>query len=289
MACPVTQLQNIRFKDITVMMLSIDPNRVLVQWKLEPTTQNLKNLKFYVDRGESPSDYEQIAGPLSPYGLYEYVDTTANLLDLNKVYYYRVRAAEEVNGVTKQTFTSGETTWDGNLDPVGLYVVEEHYFYLRWVVGVPVLIYKKIHDGAYCTNCWDNILKKVTLANCQVCYGTGRVDGYYPPMEAWMSLEPDPKMEQVVDWGIRQSSQTDILFINYPLLTPDDLVIELKPNRIFKVENVRYPEKNRTTLLQMCRLNAVNQSDIEYKIQVPEDVRRRLVAELEEREKEREF
>jgi hypothetical protein len=53
MTCGQTQLKNIRFKSLSVMVLSIEhTSRVLVRWQLEPTAQNLRNLKFFVDRGE---------------------------------------------------------------------------------------------------------------------------------------------------------------------------------------------------------------------------------------------
>lgn len=291
MICGTSQLRNISFKSISVMVLNIEHiSRVLIRWGLTPTSQNLTNLKFYVDRGESPENFQQLnATGLSAAGLYEYVDQTGVLLDLNKLYYYRVRAVEEVGGVALQTFTSSMTTWDGDLDLVQLYINEEHYYKFRWVTGVPAMVYKKKHDGVYCPECWDKILKRATKSNCHTCYGTGKLGGYYDPIEVWMEFEPDPKAEQVADWGIKQISQTDILAVNYPILTPDDLIVELKPNRFWKVENVRYPEKNRTITLQMARLNAVYPSDIEYKIEVPEDRRRELVSELEAREKEREF
>ena len=292
MTCTSTQLKGLRFKSISVMILSIEHiSRVLVRWKLEPTAQDLRNLRFYVDRGESPTALEQLNGVgITATDLQEYVDYSVNIKDLDKVLYYRVRAVEQSpDGVALQTFTSAETTWDGDLDLVGLYVNEEHLFEMRWVDGVPAMVFKKIHDGVYCPECWDPILKRVTKSTCRTCYGTGRSGGYYPPMDAWMKFEPDPKMEQVAEWGKRQTSQTDIMFTNYPLLTPDDIIVELKPNRFWKVENVRYPEKNRTILLQMARLNAVNPSDVEYKITVPEDRRRLLVDQMESREKEREF
>jgi len=291
MSCTSEQLKNISFSDISVIILSIDQeSRVLISWKLQPTSQNLKNLKFYVDRGESPTEFTQLnTVGLSPFGLYEYVDLTANTFDINKVYYYRVRAVEELNGLTVQTFTSIETTWDGNLDFVGMYVVEEHLFELRWVDGIPAMIYKKIRDGEYCTECWDTVLKRVTKSNCRTCYGTGRTGGYYPPYEAWMKFESDPKVEQVADWGRRQMGQTDILFTNYPLLSVDDIIVELKPNKFWKVERVTTPEKNRTTVLQMARLNQVNPADIEYKIEVNEARRKVLCEQMASREKEREF
>lgn len=292
MSCDTTQLKGLRFKNISVIILTIEHiSQVLVRWSLEPTAQDLRNLRFYVDRGESPTAFEQLnAEGLPANGLYEFVDQTANLYDLNKVLYYRVRAVEQSpEGLPLQTFTSQETTWDGDLDLIGLYINEEHYFEMRYVDGVPAMIFKKIHDGTYCPDCWDTVLKRVTRSNCRTCYGTGRLGGYYPPMDAWMKFEPDPKMEQIAEWGKRQVGQTDIMFTNYPLLTPDDIIVELKPNRFWKVESVRYPEKNRTILLQMARLNAVSTSDVEYKINVPEDRRRALCDQMESREKEREF
>lgn len=291
MTCTPT-LRNLKFKGLSVMVLTIEhTSRVLVRWQLEPTSQNLQSVRFFVDRSENPLNFQQLnADGISPYALSEYVDETANLIDLNKIYYYRVRAVElGPQGQSLQTFTSPHTTWDGDLDLVGIYINEEHYFKFRWVTGVPVMIYKKRHDGTYCPNCWDKVLKRSTKSNCTVCYGTGKVGGYYTPVETWMEFEPDPKVEQVVEWGLKQPSQSEVMALGYPLLTPDDLIVELKPNRFWKIENVRYPEKSRTVTLQMAKVNAVYPSDVEYRIQVPEDRRRALVDQLEAREKEREF
>src|SRR5688572_9350229 len=157
------KLKNIRFKQVSVTVLSIEHIcRVLITWELEPTAQNLKDLKFFVDRGESPSEFNQLdAVPVSANALYQYVDFTANLVDLDKIYYYRVRGVEYQGSTPVQTFTSEPTTWDGDLDLVGLYVVEEHLFKHRYVDGVPTMIFKKRHDGVYCPTCWDPVLKRI--------------------------------------------------------------------------------------------------------------------------------
>lgn len=286
------KLRNLKFKPISVMVLSTNPGRMLIRWELEPTAQDLRNLRFFVDRGESPTELHQLQatseGVLAT-EVQEFVDYTPNLLDLHKVYYYRVRAVEFSGNTPVQTFYSEPSTFDGNLDLVALYVVEEHIFLHRWVSGVPAMIYKKKRDGQYCPECWDTVLKRVTKSNCTTCYGTGKLGGFYPPVEAWMNFEPDPKVAQVAEWGARQTSQTDIQYTNYPLLSDGDVIVELKPNKFWKVSNVRYPEKNRTLMLQIVRLDAVNSSDIEYKVEVSEDKRRELVKQLEDREKEREF
>lgn len=284
-------LKRIEFEEISVTVLSIEHlSRVRVGWKLAKSAQNLSRLRFFIDRGESPSEMKQLnATPLTNGDLPEYVDETPNLKDLNKIYYYRVRAVEYDNGVPVQTFTSKETTWDGDLDLVGIYVVDEHDFAMRWVFGVPAMVFKKRHDGTYCPECWDKVLKRVTKSQCLTCYGTGKVGGYYPPIDVWMSFEPDPKVDQVTEWGRRQPTQTDIMFTNYPLLGVDDIILELKPNRFWKVSNVRGPEKNRTVMLQFARLDAVNPSDVEQRLEVPLDRKLALLADAEKREKEREF
>ncbi len=284
-------LRRIEFEEVSVTVLSIEYiPRVRIGWRLSKSAQNLSRLRFFIDRGESPSELHQLnAKPLTIGDLPEYIDFTTSLFDLNKIYYYRVRAVEYEGDTPVQTFKSHETTWDGDLDLVGIYVVEEHLFKFRYVSGAPALIYKKRHDGAYCSECWDTVLKRVTKSNCLTCYGTGRVSGFYPPIEAWMDFEPDPKVEQVTDWGKRQPNQTDIMFTNHPLLNTDDLILELKPNRFWKISNVRGPEKNRTVMLQFARLDAVNPSDIEQRLDVPQDRKLALLADAEEREKEREF
>lgn len=284
------QLKNIRFLNCSATVLSIEHlSRVHISWQLEPTAQNLSSLRFFVDRGESPVELKQVSNEILPNTRYEWVDETAQLRDFEKIYYYRVRAVELVSGCPAQTFYSEVFTWEGKPDLVALYVVEEHLFAHRFVYGIPTMIYQKRHDGIYCPECWDEVMKRSTKSSCKTCFGTGKQQGYYPPIEAWAALEPDPKTVDIADWGKRQPGQTDMQFTNYPILRTDDLVVELKPNILWKVVNVRMAEKNRTIMLQVCRLSAVNRSDIEHAIQIPEDRRLALVAQLEEREKEREF
>lgn len=284
-------LQELRFQPLDVTVLNTGSlSRVLVKWTLEPTAQDLRNLFFFIDRGESPFSMRQLnANGVPASALREYVDFTANLYDLQKVYYYRVRAVEFAGANPVQTFTSSVQTWDGTLDLVGIYVVEEHLFLHRYVAGIPSLIFKKRREGPRCPQCWDPVLKRVTSSKCATCYGTGIVGGYYAPIEGWIDYEPDPKMMQIAEWGMVQPNQTNIVFTNYPLLSVDDLVLELKINKFWKVSRIQAAEKNRSSMLQFARVDAVNPSDIEYKIPVPEERRKHLVAELARRDMEREF
>lgn len=285
------KLRDLKFLPISVQVLSVERiSRVLIKWDLAPTAQNLKDFKFFVDRGESPSEFKQLnTTGLPAVGLREFVDLTANLLDLQKVYYYRVRGVEFIGTTPVQTFTSAVSTFKGDLDLVGIYVVDEHLFLERWVAGVPVMIFKKRRDGGRCPECWDSVLQRVTSSNCETCYGTGKLGGFYPPIESWMLVEPDPKVVQVAEWGRAQPNQTDIQFTNYPLLSVDDVIVEMQLDRRWKISNIRQPEKNRSAMLQVMRVSAINPTDVEYRVAVDEDRRSALVAELMARNKETEF
>jgi len=173
---------------------------------------------------------------------------------------------------------------------VALYIVEEHEFEHEFVDGVPVAIFKKMTEGEKCQSCWDKVMKKVTRSNCKECHGTGFTGGgYFPPVMSWMKFEPDPKIVQIADWGEKQIRQTDIQFTNFPLFSVGDIIVELKPNRYFRVSNVRFTEKSRVVMLQVCRLDEINRSDIEYDLIIQDELREPLIQQLEDRRGETEF
>ena len=279
------KIKGIQFDKVSAQILSIEhTSRILIEWALEKTNQNISILDFNIYRGESVTELSKInADPIKGGTKYEYVDFTPKMINLDKRYYYQVIADEMLGGTVIQQFKSKIFSFEEGLDLVGLYVVEEHLFAHRHVYGMPSLIYKKYSEGARCPVCWDTVLKRSTRSNCTTCKGTGFSGGYYSPYEAWMDFNPDPKSAQIAEWGERNQNQTDIQFTNYPIIEVGDIIIELKTNRYWRVVNARDTEKNRSALLQVARLDEINRSDIEYRVEVPEDVRSRMVAELNER------
>jgi hypothetical protein len=285
-------LKNIRFKNVQADIRGIYRiSRVLIRWQLEPTAQNLKNLYFNVYRGEAETDMRQInTVPMPATGRNEFMDYTALLKDITKNYYYQVQAVElnPCNSTVLQTFKSELFDTGSDPDLVNIYIIEEHLFALQYVYGVPALIYTKKVEGFRC-DCWDEVLKRVTRSNCLRCKGVGFVGGYYPPVEGWIDFAPSPEQVVIADWGEKQAQQTDIQFTDYPNLQIGDIILQLKPFNFWRVENNRTTLKNQTTILQIARLNAVNRSDIEYTLDVPNDVMDRLLAELRVRELTPEF
>jgi hypothetical protein len=170
-----------------------------------------------------------------------------------------------------------------------LYIIEEHIYKHQYVTGVPCFIYKKKHDGSYCPECWDEVLKRVTKSNCKTCYGSGRIDGYYLPAEGWVEFGPRNEVAQVGMQGVIQPDKTSAEFTDYPVVRIGDLIREIRPNYIWRVTAIIQPEKSRTNLLQQFQLSAVNRSDIEYKLAYPEDHAKVLLDEFETRLRTPEF
>lgn len=287
------RLRNIRFKSVRARILSVEYiPRVLVSWEMEPTSQNLKNLRFFVDRGESPSDLRQLNAEGVHYDdRYEFIDYTASLYDAQKHYGYRVRAVEMdlSTGEALQEFSSEMVGTEGTLDPVGMYVVEEHLFKYRYVDGVPVLFYIKKNEGERCPECWDSVMKRVTKSSCKTCFGTGYLEGYYPPIDGWLNFGPQTQNAAVGTQGVTQPNKTQIDFTDWPNLRPGDVIFEIQNHLFWRVSSVVSPEKNRVPLLQQVQVNAINRSDIEYKLLMPKDRIETLLAELEARKLEPEF
>ena len=294
MAC-CGKLRNIKFEDASARILSVERiHRILVSWKLGPTAQRLDNLVFYVERSESSEEWQTLNGePISATNsIYEYVDYTPMLFDQHKNYYYRIKAVEldPSSGDPCQEFISDSFAVGRDIDHVSLYMIEELQFKYRYVSGVPILIYKKRRDGEACPVCWDPILKKVTRSNCQTCYGTGKLDGYYNPIEGWGDvLSPNVEQATIGQQGVIQPESRNMEFTNYPDIRVGDVIMEVEPHKFWYVTAKTSPTKSGIVITQSLQLTYVNRSDIEYKLPLPQDTISRLISELRERRDETEF
>ena len=284
-------LRNIAFSDVKIQVLALDRfPKILIRWELEKTTQNLKNLKFIIHRGESPEELKPISQEISHNSLYEYVDTDPAMRVNHKNYFYRIDAVEYRSNAIVQTFQSEIATWENQIDLVGLYIVEEHEFKYRYIGGQPVMIFKNRRDGAYCCECWDTVLKRPTKSNCQTCHGTGKQEGFFNPITTWMDLNPSPEVVTIAEFGEKGVGQRDGELTNYPLLDSRDIILDVVTNDRWRVESI-HPVLNRhqVVIRQLVRLSLINKTDIEYKMCVDEGLRKQLVDEFHEITQEREF
>jgi len=263
------------------------PSLTVVSWDFEPSVIPLNRYDIYIYRGESETEMPLLAGPIKAEMQDRYEDRTSRLLHSDRFYYYQVEA---VNKITGNKIRSEIVTMAGVQDVLGNYVVTEHNFLFREVIGLPCYVYKKQTKGtSRCSNCWDPVLKRTTKSMCNECHGTGftgyGIGGYYNPAYTWIDFSQEVKAQTVTQWGASNSNQSDIFMSNYPILSVGDLIIELTGGKVWKVFNVRETERRRTPMLQLARIDEMDKDSIEGKIisLVPDEIFQQAKRELNDR------
>lgn len=302
----------ITFKSINVYPLSKLPAKVLVKWEMfiDKTVQ-LQDYEFLVERdieaqdgrpgfqhvdidgkpledkfaAKDPRNLTPISRWIDGLDFRWFVDYTPHLKNLTNYSYYRVRCR---NKKTQEVVDSDVVTWQGELDLVGLYVVDEHNFLLEDAIGVPSLVYQRRHDGVLCS-CFDRIQQKRLVSNCKKCYGTNWLKGFYDPIDCFVDFSPNPKVSVIEQWGEVQPNETNMLLSNFPTVASGDLVREIETNRLWRVTMSTVTEKRRALMLQFARAAEVKPGDIEYSIPNDEKFTIVKVGELNTIKDKREF
>jgi len=213
----------------------------------------------------------------------DYSDVLKNLTHQST---YRVKCRHKK---TLEETISEQFAHEGNLDLVGLYIVDEHNFLLKDVTGVPSLIYQRRRGGIMCPKCYDPIQKKRTMSHCTSCYGTNWVGGFFNPIQSYVDFNPNPKNITISQWGEVQENETQALMSNFPSVVPGDIVRELPENRLWRVVLVTVTEKRRVQMLQFVRLSEIKPADVEYSIPNDERFQIKQLDEFDKIKKKTEF
>jgi len=301
----------IHFKKFTAQPLSRFPEKMLISWELLPNQADLSDFEFYIDRGEAQNqnpkinninidgtpwlppkpltdtiNLSQLAGPISALDFYQYVDYTATFWDFYKNQYYQIRTRQIS---TQEEFLSPVFTMDGELDVVGIYIVDEVNWLLEDTTGEPTYVHKRKSTGVPCQNCFDPVIKKRLVSNCPHCYGTNWEGGFYPQLTAYVDYSPSTNVVQLQDWGATQPNEINAMLSNWPQLRPGDVLRELRTQKLWRVERISETEKRRIPLIQYIRCKEINPEDIEYKIPYDLNTALKVIEEFEVARQRREF
>ena len=275
------------FKDLDIKVMGLSPNKVLVKWETEKTNIPLSRYTFTLQRSESQTvGFKNIyvSEGISPF---EYFDYEPILHNEYRRFYYRVRAK---NNETKKTLYSKISTWHGEPDLKCLEIIRRLDDLLEWRTGTPVFFFSEITQGTRCPECWDMATGRLLRADCPRCKGTGKIGGFAPPVLIWADLSPDAKVVQHGGWGETQPSQCDILLGNFPIIKSRDIIIESRERNVWSIgEMIRVVKPERVIIQQMARVDKVNRSDIEYTLEVPEELRSQALEQLNNRKKWKEW
>lgn len=192
-----------------------------------------------------------------------YYDAAADLIDRWSVPYYKL--VLNVDGVETEY---GPVRVDSEAGVQAKTLIRNMNTVLR-LSGIPVLVYQFLGSGERCPDCWDPILRKVTQSNCDSCFGRGVAGGYHSPILTLAQMGVETRQNIVTD-RLEQDATVEMLFSNYPVLRPKDLVYEIDRGTRYRVQQIFPAEHHRTLVNQTASGFAIQTTDIEHQLPIPD-------------------
>ena len=239
---------------------------LVINWTIAPTIETIGDYEFSIFRSNSPKGkYKTVVTGLTD--VFAYKDTSVALKNQWRKYWYKVRVTETA---TPANFIESDPfTQSAEPDAIALEIIRRNNILLdsdEFVGRSGYLLIRKTF-GQRCVGCWDFVMHRKTRDDCQECFNTGFVGGYFEPCLIRMSINPESEAVRQAQFEI-QPNQTAGWMSNYPLISPADIIIE-DSNKRWRVVNVRKTEKRRVVLKQIFQLTAINKTDVEYRFPVP--------------------
>lgn len=131
--------------------------------------------------------------------------------------------------------------------------------------------------GTFCTECRDHMTQEVVDPDCDNCFGTGFIPGYFPPMPCvFADVSPKARHEEL-DGGQSRGTVNDIVvqarMIVPPQLGEEDIWVARRSDQrwaVHKVQNVA--EIKGVAIVANVELRLMPYNDQIYTIQIPGQV-----------------
>lgn len=254
-------------KPTITQVLPVYPSHIYIQWNIEDKNSALGNVDILRSQSE--------AGPFNIIDTvdsteYSYSDSEANLLGLTRNYWYIIKAnsAHNASEYALSKPKTSEYELKGHRAKVARKARRDLKIQLERLNGVPIIILKRRSFGPRCTECFNPVTSDVMYSHCNTCYGTTYVDGYHDPVYSYGKLDPVVVQESVASGGPSQSAMTGLIITEYPVVEVNDLIIEVKTNRRFKVRQKIQSESSRVLVHQALQISELSRAGIEYDIPV---------------------
>jgi len=244
---------------------------LLVKFDITPTQESVNDYTFNIYRSLSPEDTSMFFCIAHNITETQYEDHGVNLMRFDTNYYYKVRANNVNTGESVMSNCYGHLyhTEPDNLAFIMLY---ENQRLLELINNDPVSVLLKRRLGVRCSNCWDSVRKQARLADCPVCYGTGVVGGYSAAISiriGYLTPFPGQQMGINTDRVSVEEAPVTAWTTNYPILQPDDVIVDSTHNYRFEIDDMRPIYKNQKMLIrQTFTMHRVPATDVIFTLPV---------------------
>lgn len=254
------------------------PQGFYVQWTLRSVDQAASGAyAFTLERSGGPSGpWEPVMSATDTYAHWDKFDQPAgttyathrrpNQFAFGRSYYYRVRVVAP-NGVTAEYVDDTEP----GLDPKQAQYWRKADYDLRKglrFTGTPAAVFKKRRWGERCPKCTSKVTRDPLRGACVNCFGTGFVRGYYEPVLLNLRRGAPQGTSQQTPEGRQDSNGVKITAPSTPGLEPGDLIVFLRDNRRFEVDQQIETQITLVTVHQTVQAMELGHDHVAYRLRV---------------------
>lgn len=252
-----------------------------VFWEIEPTTEDLASFEIVILRsGAWAGEYVPVSPPFPADTAYFFLDETADLLSLQRDFFYQV-SVRDVNTDETQIYGSTPTSQvQQGAEPGGVRLevppdleaaesIRRFGLILREFSGERVLHLTPRTWGQHCPECWDALKRRAVKSSCLTCWGTGFAGGYWPPLLMRVLKAGTQHVNQLTQLFKMEPRDQILQAGAVPPIKPADLLISVDGVRR-RVISVSENLKNGALTKQHLQVRALTRDQVEYQIRVEE-------------------
>ena len=247
----------ISLKNINIAQF--DPSYVLVSWRIDSTRESLSNYTIYIQRSEGVTDFTTVTG-LSAAGAPNFQDDVISGMTSKFLNFSYIVAASGIDGSYHQ-WPPYQVRVES--DSEVRYIIKYRERILNRFSGNDFLVLVKKTFGQFCPTCYDVTLQDTMQSHCATCYDTKFVGGYYSPYKIRAQINEAPSRQQITVWGDWQDQDAVLTMSNYPLIRPDDIIVD-KLGRRWVTQATRSNNKSMYTFSQSVQMRMVDRDSIIY-------------------------
>ena len=253
-------------KPLIKQVLPLYPNQVHIQWVVEDKSGSCKSVDLM--RSESPlGPFEILEEDIDP-SVFFYVDSDVELSGLNRKPHYILRANSiysDSASVLSEVATASYEHKDHRAR-IARKARRDLRVTLERLNGVKIAILKRKTFGPRCSYCYNPDTKDTLISQCPTCFGTSFEGGYHVPVYTWGKIDPGAVQSSLGVSGKSETAITGLTIVDYPIVSPDDIVVELQNNRRYKVQRIMVSESSRVLVHQDLQISELSRSSPEYLI-----------------------
>lgn len=190
-----------------------------------------------------------------------YFDFSVPPTNLHRVFYYKIKCEEGASSYESEPLSSYPVA-----TPAALMIVRKNEVLLSKRVGIPSYVYVKRTWGTRCPKCYRG---GAADSQCDLCYGTSFVGGYFDPIAVYVARAPEQRVSGRANGVPIETDRRRFWTSNYPLLREGDVIVDSRGERWIVLPGITVTDFKGFPLRQVFNASRRPNSDVIFKLEVP--------------------